>query len=230
MGGIYFNYLVSHMIEDSDETDSKRRILDAASLEFARNGFDGARVDTIAKRASVNKALIYYYFKSKDELLEVVCDETITEMIGFMKAETLQSLDLRSPAAMRTYLSHYLDQLEKKEAVIRVMLMESLKRSSSENFIFTRIRGVLGKFFELGQEAGYSMGQQGIREVMEFFTGIMPILNYVVYHNMWMERFGLTEPELRGQFLDSFIGTHIAFSSYLYGGGENGWIVKEGQQ
>ena len=52
------------------ELDSRERILDAARSEFAEKGFDGARVDEIAKRADVNKALIYYYFKGKDELLK----------------------------------------------------------------------------------------------------------------------------------------------------------------
>jgi len=40
-----------------DQTDSRARILDAARSEFAEKGFDGARVDGIAKRAEVNKAL-----------------------------------------------------------------------------------------------------------------------------------------------------------------------------
>ena len=39
---------------------------------FSNVGFDGARVDDIAKEASVNKALIYYYFKSKDEILDTL--------------------------------------------------------------------------------------------------------------------------------------------------------------
>ena len=59
------------MSANEEETTSKRRILEAASKIFAEKGYDGARVDEIAKRAAVNKALIYYYFpKGKEELLE----------------------------------------------------------------------------------------------------------------------------------------------------------------
>ena len=43
-------------------------ILEAASREFAERGFAGARVDRIARRARVNKAMIYYHFKSKQSL------------------------------------------------------------------------------------------------------------------------------------------------------------------
>ncbi|EEJ5471794.1 TetR/AcrR family transcriptional regulator [Salmonella enterica subsp. diarizonae] len=52
----------------NDPVLTQTLILDAATCEFAENGFDGARVDRIAQRANVNKQLIYYYFTNKDEL------------------------------------------------------------------------------------------------------------------------------------------------------------------
>ena len=54
------------------ETDNKARILEAAAAEFAERGFDGARGDSIALRAGVNKALIYYYYSNKEELLDLL--------------------------------------------------------------------------------------------------------------------------------------------------------------
>jgi TetR/AcrR family transcriptional regulator len=47
---------------------SPDRILAAAAVEFAERGFAGARVDRIARRARVNKAMLYYHFKSKQGL------------------------------------------------------------------------------------------------------------------------------------------------------------------
>src|SRR5712664_3599390 len=41
------------------------RIIAAAREEFSRRGFDGARVDQIARRAGVNKPLLFYYFHSE---------------------------------------------------------------------------------------------------------------------------------------------------------------------
>jgi AcrR family transcriptional regulator len=52
----------------------KEKILEASLEEFAEKGFDGARVDRIAESAGVNKALIYYYFKSKEQLFVAVID------------------------------------------------------------------------------------------------------------------------------------------------------------
>ncbi len=48
--------------------DSRSRILDAALREFSAHGLAGARTDRIASAAGVNKALLYYYFESKENL------------------------------------------------------------------------------------------------------------------------------------------------------------------
>lgn len=47
---------------------SPDRILTAAAAEFAAHGYGGARVDRIARRARVNKAMLYYHFGSKQTL------------------------------------------------------------------------------------------------------------------------------------------------------------------
>src|ERR1700691_4893504 len=52
--------------ERADQT--RTRILDAATQEFSANGLAGARPERIAEAAGVNKALRYYYFRSKDDL------------------------------------------------------------------------------------------------------------------------------------------------------------------
>lgn len=51
-----------------DAERTKSRLLEAAFDEFSHRGFDGARVNTIAANAGVNKQLINYYFGSKEGL------------------------------------------------------------------------------------------------------------------------------------------------------------------
>ena len=52
--------------------ETRQRILDAASSVFAADGFGGARVDEIARRAGVNKALLYYHVGNKQALYTAV--------------------------------------------------------------------------------------------------------------------------------------------------------------
>ena len=56
------------------------RIIAAAREEFARRGFDGARVDHIARGAGVNKQLLFYYFHSKRGLFAAVLARGATEL------------------------------------------------------------------------------------------------------------------------------------------------------
>src|ERR1700756_2467219 len=55
--------------------ESRAAILAAAAYEFAEHGIAGARTDTIAHEARVNKALLYYYFKDKETLYGAVLDD-----------------------------------------------------------------------------------------------------------------------------------------------------------
>jgi len=48
------------------------RILDAAASVFAESGYDGARVDEIARRAGINKAMLYYHVGDKEALYRAV--------------------------------------------------------------------------------------------------------------------------------------------------------------
>lgn len=58
------------MGEVRDAARTRAKILAAARDEFAARGFAGARVESIAKRAGLNKQLIYHYFPGKEALFE----------------------------------------------------------------------------------------------------------------------------------------------------------------
>jgi TetR/AcrR family transcriptional regulator len=59
--------------------DTRAAILAAAADAFAQSGLAGARTDAIAAAAGVNKAMLYYYFKSKDRLYEAVVEDHFEE-------------------------------------------------------------------------------------------------------------------------------------------------------
>jgi TetR/AcrR family transcriptional regulator len=65
---------------------SPDRILAAAAIEFAARGFAGARVDHIARRARVNKAMLYYHFRSKQALYDALLRRTFAEAAARIRA------------------------------------------------------------------------------------------------------------------------------------------------
>jgi AcrR family transcriptional regulator len=54
----------------SKKKDTKEKILAAAVAEFSELGFAGARMERIAQRADINKAMLHYYFSSKEKLYQ----------------------------------------------------------------------------------------------------------------------------------------------------------------
>src|SRR6266480_3434948 len=60
--------------------DRALRISSAARDEFARRGFAGARVDQIARRAGVNKQLLFYYYHSKRGLFQAFLTESASQL------------------------------------------------------------------------------------------------------------------------------------------------------
>ena len=57
------------------DVSSRELLLRAARKEFAAKGLEGARVDQIAKKAGVNKQLVYHHFSSKEALYQAVVEE-----------------------------------------------------------------------------------------------------------------------------------------------------------
>jgi len=77
-----------------DPERTRRRILDAATEEFARFGLGGARVDRIAARSKANKRMLYYYYGSKEALFLAALEEAYARIRA---AETELDLEASDP-------------------------------------------------------------------------------------------------------------------------------------
>jgi AcrR family transcriptional regulator len=66
-----------------NEKLTEEKIFDAATVVFEEEGLSGARMQNIADRAGINKALLHYYFRTKDHLFEAVFTKLAQKM--FMK-------------------------------------------------------------------------------------------------------------------------------------------------
>jgi|SRR5690348_14380852 TetR/AcrR family transcriptional regulator len=90
--------------ERADET--RRKILRAAVREFSTHGLSGARTDAIARSATVNKALLYYYFRNKQGLYAAALEEVSAEVVK----NSLAALDSSYSAGerlLRSALYHF---------------------------------------------------------------------------------------------------------------------------
>src|ERR1700688_4667948 len=71
---------VPRSLRHARDLTTARRIVATAEKIFAEQGLAGARMDEIARAAKVNKALLYYYFRSKEELYRFVLETLLSQL------------------------------------------------------------------------------------------------------------------------------------------------------
>src|SRR5438477_4796944 len=76
-----------------DPRRTQEQILAAALKEFSAMGFSGARVDAIARRARINKRMLYHYFGDKEGLFREVLRRKIAERRAWMASAPEDMID-----------------------------------------------------------------------------------------------------------------------------------------
>lgn len=111
--------------------ESRAAILDAAAHEFAEHGIAGARTDTIAREARVNKALLYYYFKDKETLYGAVLDNAFSGL----KEAVFRVLDSPLPPREKilAYVGAYFDFIASNQLYPRLMQREMMRAREGQS-------------------------------------------------------------------------------------------------
>ena len=188
---------------DEGKVDSRQRILDAARAEFSEKGFDGARVDDIALRADVNKALIYYYFKSKDDLLQDLLRQFLDER---RSQRPVSGAPEESMGGLTDQGAEFdVEFLFQRRDILRIALMEDLK--ASRNGIPTG-GTVLQHWLEALPEVQAGSAAQGrpfrltprVVAAM-YFHHLMPALAFATLGETLAKATGIEHGVLREEFL-----------------------------
>jgi len=131
------------------------RILAAAVAEFASRGFKGASMDAIAARTDTTRALINYYFGSKEKLYLSVLERVYAEI---REAERLIDLDHLPPVeAIRCIVEFTYDYYVKHEDFVRLVIAENqargrhMKKSAAMRTLNRPIIETLGGVIVRGQ-------------------------------------------------------------------------------
>lgn len=95
----------------SEKQQTELVIKEAAKQVFLRKGFSGARMQDIADYAGINKALLHYYYRSKEKLFDVIFMEQFSELIGQLKQGLSSELGLSGK--IEFFIDKYISVLEK---------------------------------------------------------------------------------------------------------------------
>ena len=113
------------------------KILSSASREFAKYGLAGARVDRIAARAKVNKAMIYYYFRSKENLYQTVIDQHLSKIRKLAKGIVITEAD--PELIFQRWAGLYGELFENREEIVPIFLREVASGGKRMNQALARV-------------------------------------------------------------------------------------------
>lgn len=115
------------MAEPVQDSTTEEKILQAAEIEFLETGLAGARMQNIANRAGMNKALLHYYFRTKDRLFEVVFTWKINQFLPQVN-EVLHDEHFTFIEKMERFVQAYLTML-RKNPFLPVLIISTLHRN-----------------------------------------------------------------------------------------------------
>src|ERR1700733_1613644 len=142
--------------QQASSAQTRQAILRSAERIFAESGLAGARTDAIADAAGVNKALLYYYFKSKERLYEAVIEEHFREF----NKQAMETLN--SPGSARkillSYVSVHFDFIceRRRHALLYQQMMMNGSKSMQKivrEYFLPRSKA-LGELLERGMRNG----------------------------------------------------------------------------
>jgi len=158
---------VGRVIRERDAEVAREAILKAAEEVFAREGFAGARIETIGAEAGYNKSLIFHYFGDKEGLYRAIMVRLKKRMMdGYLEPLTafVQSSDEMSASRLRMFLElnidRYLAFLSKNPRHLHIMAWEA---AEGWHTFFGNMKELeehracmlcLGSFLHRAQEAG----------------------------------------------------------------------------
>ena len=112
-----------------DNTEEK--ILDAATTVFVLKGMEGARMQEIADEAGINKALLHYYFRSKERLFEAIFSNVIN--LAFPQLTQILKSEVPFVTKMEQIIDAYIVLL-RKHPFLPAFVLKELNRDPSGLF------------------------------------------------------------------------------------------------
>jgi TetR/AcrR family transcriptional regulator len=107
-------------MNELNETENK--IIEAAAKVFLEKGKAGARTQMIADVAGINKALLHYYFRSKEKLYELVAERVIRNAFNQIIGNISEINDFET--FLKQFLHNYLKTISSNPMIPRFMLWE----------------------------------------------------------------------------------------------------------
>jgi AcrR family transcriptional regulator len=183
---------------------SKTAVFNAAALEFGESSFEAARVDRIADRAGVNKAMLYYHFSSKEALyIEVLRD--LFRAVS-TRAATIADGPGGAAAKLDLWIAAIVEESSARPWMPPIMLREMVSGGTHLDTdtiaLMDAVYAALGRVIAQGQRDGVF---RNVDPLLAHLIILPAVLIFLVRQRMVAGRHGgedLLEPQRLEQFVE----------------------------
>ncbi|HLP93410.1 MAG TPA: TetR/AcrR family transcriptional regulator [Saprospiraceae bacterium] len=105
-----------------DQDSTEQKIFDAAHEIFTQKGMDGAKMQEIADKAGINKALLHYYYRSKEKLYEAVVKAVMAKALPTVRQVIESELPLEEK--ITRFIDFYIGLISKNTFIPLFIISE----------------------------------------------------------------------------------------------------------
>ena len=181
-----------------DNTATEQKIIAAAAQLFLNKGMDGARMQEIADLAGINKALLHYYFRSKEQLYRYVAKQEIRK--SFKEIFSMLPLELEGSEWLRDFIHNYLQMIANNPQLTRFLVWEIGKGGSEIGaLVHECLQGITAEQKAILDAGLQAFNQQSVSplKTLHFFINIVSMCVYPF----------IAKPILENLFPDIEVGT-----------------------
>lgn len=165
---------------------SAASILAAADELLAEVGFDGMSMRSVAERAGVNKALVFYHYKNKATLFERVLERYYGEHLDVVKS----AFDAGAGdygASLHLLVNAYFEFIEANRRYPR-LIQQQVAAGGTTNLIQRNLRPLFEWATDALSELAPSVGPRAAKHLYVSFSGM--VINYFTYAPVLAEMWG----------------------------------------
>jgi len=187
--------------------DTKEKIIEVTKKLFAKKGFDATSVDEIAHKIKIPKSLIYYYFRSKKDILKAIFKEFEDSLLEVKK----KSFELLFDEKMENCLEERIKAIfyeitlpfvESYQDVIKIALTEEIKNFS---------KGPLFKYFDVNlsmvkdflEKFNLSLNFSKEKVTILFFTLFLSLIGYSIFIDEWCTHYNIEKEKVKSLLVET---------------------------
>ncbi|HAA11141.1 MAG TPA: hypothetical protein DCE41_05325 [Cytophagales bacterium] len=191
------------------DSTTEQLIADTAEKVFLEKGIAGARMQEIADAAGINKALLHYYFRSKDKLFEYVFDRVFQDFV--MRLRTVFEEELPIEGQIRVFISRYIQIFDRKPGM-PLFIQTELYRNPDLIKRFTFLQSVFPADYirkEIAKKV--EVGEWRPIRVSDFLTNLIGLCVYpYLAQPLLQHAFSMNDSDYQG-FLENRAETIYTF-------------------